>query len=74
MLSNMKLDNWPKFAFACLAMLCMTILMVANTVSSDVGVPFLTAISGYILGNGVRAVRDEKEQALFYARREGDTP
>lgn len=68
----MKLDNWPKFVFALIVSTQITVLMITKTVTSDVGVPFLTAVAGYILGNGVRAARDEQEQAMFYGRRERD--
>lgn len=60
-----QLSNWPKFVFALVAMLCMTILMVAGTVTADVGVPFLTAVSGYMLGNGIAAVKSQPQQPIF---------
>lgn len=63
--SGMGMNNWPKFVVAVLSILSMTLLMMTETVSSDVGVPFLTAVAGYVLGNGIAAQQHNAQQNMF---------
>ena len=61
----MTVNNLPKLFVATILIICMTVLMLAGTVSSEAGVPFLTAIGGYILGNGIAARKNEPVEPIF---------
>lgn len=65
----MTINNIPKLVVALVLSLCMTILMLAGVTSSEAGVPFLTAIGGYILGNGIAAKKDEPVEPIVGRRR-----
>lgn len=51
----MKLANPPKAIILMLGIICITVLMAIGRIPSDAGLPVLTALSGYGLGNGVQA-------------------
>jgi hypothetical protein len=61
----MTLNNPAKLIAVCLLSVCMTVLMFANKVSSEAGVPFLTAIGGYALGNGIAARRGDPVEPII---------
>ncbi len=61
----MSVNNPPKLLVATLMIVSMTVLMLAGTVSSEAGVPFLTAIGGYVLGNGIAARKNEPVEPIF---------
>lgn len=62
---QMFVNNMPKLIAALVLIICMTVLMLTNTVSSEAGVPFLTAIGGYILGNGIAARRGDPIEPII---------
>lgn len=64
----MTVTNLPKLIVALVLSICMTVLMLANTVTSDAGVPFLTAIGGYMLGNGIAASRNQAVEPVLGRR------
>jgi len=46
----------PSKAFIALAsLICLTVLMVHGAIRADQGLPVLTAIVGYSIGNGIAA-------------------
>lgn len=65
---QVTVTNLPKLIVALVLSICMTVLMLANTVSSEAGVPFLTAIGGYMLGNGIAARRNEPVEPVLGRR------
>lgn len=65
----MQVNNLPKLVMALVLSLCMTALMMTNTVTSEAGVPFLTAIGGYVLGNGIAARRNEPVEPIVGPRK-----
>ena len=65
----MQVNNLPKLVMALVLSICMTALMMTNTVSSEAGVPFLTAIGGYVLGNGIAARRNEPVEPIVGPRK-----
>lgn len=61
----MKLANPPKAAILMLGIVCITVLMALGRITSEAGLPVLTALSGYGIGNGVRARRNEPSPHIF---------
>lgn len=68
----MSVNNLPKLVAALVLSGFMTLLMMTNHVSSEAGVPFLTAIGGYILGNGIAARRGEPVEPIIGNRNTGE--
>lgn len=65
----MSVNNIPKLVVSLVLTICMTVLMMSKTVTSEAGVPFLTAIGGYVLGNGIAARRNEPVEPIVGPRR-----
>lgn len=61
----MSVNNPAKLLVATILIVCMTALMMTKTVSSEAGVPFLTAIGGYVLGNGIAARKNEPVEPIL---------
>lgn len=51
----MSLLNPPKAFIVLVSLICITILIVAGAIRSAEGLPVLTAIVGYAIGNGIAA-------------------
>ena len=51
----MNITNPPKALIALVGLVCLTVLMAVNAIDSDTGVPILTTIIGYSVGNGIAA-------------------
>ena len=52
---TMTVNNMPKFMILLVGLLCLTALMIADKINMESGVPMLTMIIGYSIGNGVNA-------------------
>ena len=50
-----QIANLPKAWILALGILAVTALMLAGKIPSDSGLPVLTALSGYGIGNGIGA-------------------
>jgi hypothetical protein len=61
----MKLTNSPKLAFSLLSCVCVTVLMAVGSIDAATGMPFLTLIAGYILGNGVAAKNGDPVEPII---------
>ena len=55
----MNIANPSKALIAFAALVCLTILMVAGSIESSEGLPVLTAIVGYSIGNGIAAAQGQ---------------
>jgi hypothetical protein len=51
----MNIANPSKALIALVGLICLTVLMAVNAIDSDTGVPILTTIIGYSVGNGIAA-------------------
>ena len=51
----MNIANPSKALIALVGLICLTVLMAVNAIDSDTGVPILTTIVGYSVGNGIAA-------------------
>ena len=51
----MKITNPPKALIALVGLLCITVLMALESIEQTSGMPVLTLIIGYAVGNGIAA-------------------
>jgi len=61
----MKIDNSPKFLILMLALVCITVLLAVNRISQEAGLPIISAIVFYGIGNGVAAKSRVKSPKIF---------
>lgn len=61
----MFVNNPPKFWLLVLAMVGTFVLLGIGTLTSDQGLPIITAIVGYGIGNGIAARKGESVQPVF---------
>ena len=51
----MSLANPSKALIALVGLICITVLMVTDSISQDAGIGLVSAIIGYAIGNGIAA-------------------
>ena len=64
----MTVNNLPKFLILLMGLLCLTVLMVFDKIDMASGVPMLTMIIGYSIGNGVNARQGNDTSNVFGAK------
>lgn len=68
----MTVVNWSKLAVSITTIICVTALLMTNHLTDAVGIPVITTVLGYMLGNGVAARANEPVQPVFYRRNNQD--
>jgi uncharacterized protein YebE (UPF0316 family) len=48
--------NPSKALIALVALICMTVLLITDSINTDQGLPIITMIVGYSVGNGMAAL------------------
>lgn len=51
----MNITNPSKAMIALVGLICLTILIAVDSITSEAGLPVITAIVGYAIGNGIAA-------------------
>ena len=51
----MNLANPSKALIALVGLICLTVLIAVDAIAADSGLPVITAIVGYAIGNGIAA-------------------
>ena len=51
----MSLANPSKALIALVGLICLTVLIAVDAITPDAGLPVITAIIGYAIGNGIAA-------------------
>jgi hypothetical protein len=64
----MTVNNLPKFLILLMGLLCLTALMIFDKIDMASGVPMLTMIIGYSIGNGVNAKQGNDSSTVFGAK------
>jgi hypothetical protein len=72
MAERMAIVNPSKAVIALVAMLCITVLMITNSIGSDAGLGLLGSIVGYAIGNGIAAASHAKVTPIIGERNTGD--
>lgn len=63
--NQINLNNPPKFYIVILSLICITVLLVTNTIDSDAGLGLLGLIVGYGVGNGIAARQGEPIEPII---------
>jgi hypothetical protein len=61
----MTIANPSKALIALVGLICITILMAIGKLDMDNGVPIITLIIGYAVGNGIAARNNEPVQPII---------
>lgn len=57
--------NWSKLVTAVVALISVTVLMALGSIDAAAGIPVITLVLGYMLGNGVAAATNSNVQPIF---------
>jgi len=57
--------NPSKALIALLALICMTVLIAVGAIDQDQGLPIITMIVGYSVGNGMAALTNKEVQPII---------
>lgn len=63
--AGLEINNPPKAYIVILALVCITVLMMTNTIESDSGLGLLGLIVGYAVGNGIAAKQGEPIEPII---------
>ena len=61
----MNIANPSKALIALVGLICITILMVTDSISQDAGIGLLSAVIGYSIGNGIAAKQGVSVQPII---------
>ena len=61
----MSLANPSKALIALVGLICITVLMVTDSISQDAGIGLVSAIIGYAIGNGIAAKQGEPVEPII---------
>ena len=61
----MSLANPSKALIALVGLICITILMVSDSISQDAGIGLVSAIIGYAIGNGIAAKQGQPVEPII---------
>ena len=61
----MNITNPPKALILLVALLCITILLIFGKVTQEAGLPMISAIVFYGIGNGVAAKGGKESPKIF---------
>lgn len=61
----MNIANPSKALIALVGLVCLTVLMAVKAIDADTGVPVLTTIVGYAIGNGIAARKGDPVEPII---------
>lgn len=61
----MNITNPPKALILMLALVCITVLLAVNSIDESAGLPIISAIVFYGIGNGVAAKGGKESPKIF---------
>ena len=64
----MNIANPSKAFIALVSLICLTVLIAVEAIASDAGLPVITAIVGYAIGNGIGAKQGQPVQPIIGAK------
>jgi phosphotransferase system glucose/maltose/N-acetylglucosamine-specific IIC component len=57
--------NPSKAAIALVGLICMTVLIAIGAIEQDQGLPIITMIIGYAVGNGIQALSNKQVEPII---------
>lgn len=67
----MRIANPSKALIALVGLICITVLMAIGKLDMDNGMPVMTLIIGYAVGNGIAARQGEPVQPIIGRKENG---
>ena len=61
----MNIANPSKAFIALVSLVCLTVLVAVDAIDQDAGLPVITAIVGYAIGNGIAAKQGQPVQPII---------
>ena len=61
----MNIANPSKALIALVGLICITVLMVTDSISQDAGIGLLSAVIGYAIGNGIAAKTGQQVEPII---------
>jgi hypothetical protein len=61
----MTIANPSKALIALVGLICITVLMAIGKLDADNGIPIITLVIGYAVGNGIAAKQGEPVQPII---------
>ncbi len=61
----MTLQNPSKALIALVALICITVLIAVRAIDADMGMPIITMIVGYAVGNGIAAKKGDPVEPII---------
>ena len=61
----MSLANPSKALIALVGLVCLTVLLAVDAITPDAGLPVITAIIGYAIGNGIAAKQGQSVDPII---------
>lgn len=69
----MAISNPSKALIALVGLICVTVLMAVGAIDSQTGMPIITLVMGYAVGNGIAARNNEPVEPIIGPKhKEGD--
>ena len=68
----MILSNPPKALILLVALVCLTVLLAINAIDESAGLPMISAIVFYGIGNGVAAKTRQDSPKMFGRKPDGE--
>ena len=66
----MKITNLPKSVLLFTALICITVLLAVNSIDESAGLPIISAIVFYGIGNGVAAKTGKGDSPKIFGPKE----
>lgn len=61
----MTISNPSKALIALVGLICVTVLMVTRAIDSTAGMPIITLVIGYAVGNGIAAKTNQPVEPIL---------
>ena len=65
---NVIISNPPKALILLVALICITVLLATNSIDQNAGLPMISAIVFYGIGNGVAAKTKQDSPKMFKSK------
>lgn len=62
--------NPSKALIALVALICMTVLIAVGAINQNEGLPIITMIVGYSVGNGINALRETENTGIINKKKD----
>jgi hypothetical protein len=68
----MTISNPSKALIALVGLICMTVLMALKSIDPETGMPIITLVIGYAVGNGIAAKQNQPVEPIIGRKPSGN--